>query len=178
MSEMDRRTFIGAAAAAAASPLWARAKDAAEIRAVLVHLGHNMWCDWYPEGFDLEKVRKGFPKSFPDTELRCRDDLWKESTDYVAAKGMNMLVIDIGEGLVFPSHPELAIRGSWTPDRLRAEIARLNALGLEVIPTRRRAARTGSAGSARPTRSTPTTSSANWCASHARTSHRNGSRAS
>ena len=134
MNRMDRRTFIGAAAAAAASPLLARAKDAAEIRAVLLHLGHNMWCDWYPEGFDLEKARKGFPKSFPDTELRCRDDLWKESTDYVAAKGMNMLVIDIGEGLVFPSHPELAIRGSWTPDRLRAEITRLNALGLEVIP--------------------------------------------
>ena len=58
-----RREFIGGGMAlaamsgcrgiggvAAGGPV---AKDG-DVRSVLVHLGHNMWCDWYPEGFDLE----------------------------------------------------------------------------------------------------------------------------
>ena len=121
-------------AALAAFGTWAAA-GAAEaekpaIKAVLVHLGANMWCDWYPEGTDLGKVGK-FP---PDTQLGTRDDLWREVIDHAAAKGLNMVVIDIGEGLVYPSHPELAIRGSWPAAKLRAEVERIRSLGLEPIP--------------------------------------------
>ena len=36
--------------------------------------------------------------------------------------------------LVYQSHPELAIEGSWSPDRLRAEIVRLRGMGIEAIP--------------------------------------------
>ena len=104
---------------------------------MLLHLGHNMWCDWIPPDIDaaaLAKQFEGGQSPMPDTVLRCKDALWRETTDYIASKGMNMVVVDLGEGLVYPSHPELAIEGSWSPDKLRAEIKRLNALGLEVIP--------------------------------------------
>jgi len=138
-----RRDFIAAAALAAAGAAAARTPlprftAPGEIKAFLLHLGHNMWCDWFPPGFDLEAVKAEFPSPgrtpLPDTVLRSKDELWRKVTDYAAAKGMNMIVIDLGEGLVYPSHPELAIEGSWTPEKLRAEIARLNKLGVEVIP--------------------------------------------
>ena len=137
----SRRDFVASAALVAAGiaskTSLAGFTAPGEIKALLLHLGHNMWCDWFPEGFDLKAAMAGIPEGrtpLPDTQLRSRDDLWRKATGHAAAKGLNMIVIDIGEGLVYPSHPELAIKGSWTPEKLRAEIARLNALGLEVIP--------------------------------------------
>lgn len=137
---MNRREFIGGSVALATlsgcrgvggimadrGPV---AKDG-DIRSVLLHLGHNMWCDWYPDGFDTSAIEKGLP----DRKLRCRDDLWRIATDHIAAKGMNQVVIDVGEGLVFPRRPELAIEGSWSAEKLADEIGRLHGLGLEVIP--------------------------------------------
>ena len=137
---MNRREFIGGSVALAAmagckgigKAAAARGPVAKEgdIRSVLLHLGHNMWCDWYPEGFDTSAIEEGLP----DTKLRCRDDLWRIAADHAAAKGMNQIVIDVGEGLVFPRHPELAIEGSWSAEKLAAEVERLHGLGLEVIP--------------------------------------------
>ena len=133
----NRRDFIASAAMAAAgcAAKTSLASFAApgEIRAFLLHLGHNMWCDWFPEDVDLKAAVAGMPAGrtpLPDAVLRSKDELWRQVTDHIAAKGMNMIVIDLGEGLVYPSHPELAIKGSWTPEKLRAEIARLNKLGI------------------------------------------------
>ena len=139
-----RRSFIASTALATAGGVAAarmprtRFTAPGEIKAFLLHLGHNMWCDWFPPDVDLAAVKAALPPKgghpFPDTELRSRDDLWRRATDHIAAKGMNMIVVDLGEGLVYPSHPELAVKGSWTPEKMRAEIARLNALGVEVVP--------------------------------------------
>ena len=137
--DISRRTFLGGATALAATgcatrtPL-TRYAAPGEIKAVLLHLGHNMWCDYLPDDMGQEVLGKGSTKGVPDTVLRSKDELWNRAVDRMVEKGMNMLVIDLGEGLVYPSHPELAIQGSWTPERMRAEIARLNARGLEVIP--------------------------------------------
>ena len=140
--DVSRRSFLGGAAAVAAAgcatkqPL-ARYVAPGEIKALLLHLGHNMWCDWFPEDIDLEIVKAEVGEGrnpFPDTELRSKEELWRQATDYAAKKGVNMIVIDVGEALIYPSHPELAIKGSWSPEKMRDEIRRLNALGLEVIP--------------------------------------------
>lgn len=136
---MNRRDFIKSAAAAGLGAGCTTAKPAAftpatgpeAIRAVLLHLGHNMWCEWLPE--DVQ-TRVNLGKGTPDAVLRCKDDVWRRLTDHAAAKGLNMVVVDVGEGLAFPSHPELAIKGSWSADRLRAEVRRLKAMGLEPIP--------------------------------------------
>ncbi len=103
-----------------------------KIAAVLLHLGHNMWCEWLPD--DVQGVVALSERLTPDTALRSRDDLWLRVTGRIAERGLNMVVIDIGEGLVFPSHPELAIKGSWSPDRLRDEVDRLRSMGVEAIP--------------------------------------------
>ena len=108
-----------------------------EIHALLLHLGHNMWNDYLPDDMDnaiLKDTARTYEDGAVDTVLRNDDRLWNRVIGRMADKKLNMLVIDLGEGLKYPSHPELAINGSWSPDRMRSEIARLNALGIEVIP--------------------------------------------
>ena len=134
MEELNRRDFLGAAALAAAGaalPGALRAADGKEpIRAVLMHLGYNMWSECLPPTFrgEIEARRR------PDVKLRCQDAVWKRAVDHAAARKLNMVVIDLGEGLVYPSHPELAIEGSWSVEKLRAELKRMRAMGLEPIP--------------------------------------------
>ena len=82
---------------------------------MLLHLGMNMWAK-------------------PFDRLLCEDDMWRQCTDRMQAGGLDMLIIDVGEGVVFPSHPELAVKGSWTPEKLNAEVRRLRAQGIEAIP--------------------------------------------
>ena len=139
---IDRREFVGMASMSALAGIVGCASDRAvaawrgqgSVKALLLHLGHNMWCDWYPADFDFSRLDEKWQKRLPDTELRSKEPLWRKVTDHAAAKGVNMIVIDLGEGVVYPSHPELAIKGSWSPDKMQGEIKRLNALGIEVIP--------------------------------------------
>nr|MBQ4319413.1 family 20 glycosylhydrolase [Clostridia bacterium] len=67
-------------------------------------------------------------------ELECDKSMWNEITEKLAESGCNALLIDIGEGMIYDSHPELAIKGSWTKDEMRAEIERLRGMGFELIP--------------------------------------------
>ena len=88
------------------------------IYGLLVHLGRNMW----------ER-----PGNVAD-HVRCDETVWREITGHMADKGANMLVIDLGEALFYPSHPELAVKGTWSPEKMRAELKRLRGLGIEPIP--------------------------------------------
>ena len=105
------------------------------IRSILLHLGSNMWCD-FPTSLMGSLTGGGtqYLSRKPETRIVWEDKEWREITDHIAKAGMNMLVIDIGEGLYFPSHPELAIEGTWSVEKMQAEIKRLNQLGLEVVP--------------------------------------------
>ena len=116
----------------------------------LLHLGRNMWTDRpYPRPLTGE-YQYEIPKTLPSDVYRlkkyarehsgCRDFLefdvptFHQATERMQQLGMNLVMIDLGEGLVYPSHPELGVKGSWTPDQLRAELKRLRAMGLEPIP--------------------------------------------
>lgn len=101
--------------------------DSTMIWANLLHLSYNMWCDWE----NLEKF-SGFNNARPF--LRCEDAFWEELTSACANAGMNMIVLDLGDGVRYASHPEIAVEGAWSTDRLKKEIARCKTLGLELIP--------------------------------------------
>jgi len=110
----------------------------------LIHLGHNMWKDIPRKDFrpemmsekgrkDPEKVKRFYGTCMSDT-LLAEDAEWDFSVDALARAGCNMIIVDLGEGVKYASHPELAVKGSWTVERLRRELARMRALGLEPIP--------------------------------------------
>ena len=87
------------------------------IWAGLFHMGMNMWRDYQAED-----------------HLRFDEAVWRRLTGRMVEVGMNMVVIDLGEAIKYPSHPEIAVKGSWEIDRFRKELARLRAMGLEPIP--------------------------------------------
>ena len=138
---IGRREFIGAAAMTAGEllagcgtvpPAAKKAKDDF-IWAALLHMGTNMWCDQVPDcwgpykGEDLKLVCAA-------DHLRFDEKVWRSLTSRMVEVGMNMVVIDLGEAIQYPSHPELAVKGSWDVERFRKELARLRAMGLEPIP--------------------------------------------
>jgi hypothetical protein len=66
--------------------------------------------------------------------VRFDEKTWRSLTARMVAVGMNMVVIDLGEAIQYPSHPELWVESSWEIGRFRKELARLRAMGLEPIP--------------------------------------------
>ena len=106
------------------------AKSIDEVRAVLLHLGENMWCDWPLD----PSADAALGEKAPNRRLRTDESIWRAAVDLAVERKFNTLLIDVGDGVAYPSHPELAVEGSWSPDRLRAELKRLRALGLEPVP--------------------------------------------
>jgi hypothetical protein len=137
-SELSRRTFIKAGAAAAIAASAAEFAAAAGekspfIWGALLHMGTNMWSD--------VPVKAWGPLKPEDLHLVCRADhlrfdetVWQTLTERMQKVHMNMIVIDLGEAIQYQSHPELAVRGSWPIERFRKELIRLRAMGLEPIP--------------------------------------------
>ena len=107
--------------------------DSPFIWAMLLHFGTNMWSDipvksWGPLKDDqLHLVCQA-------DHLRFDEKVWQTLTSRMKDAGMNVLVIDLGEAIQYESHPELAVKGSWTVARFRTELARLRKLGIEPIP--------------------------------------------
>ena len=127
MHGMNRREFLAAGAAFAAAPTFAKRPD--EIRGVLLHMGMNMWGEWRAEG---EPKIAG--KRYTHDEIHFSEDIWNRTISHAKKRGFNMVVMDLGEFVKYPSHPELAVKGSWSAERMQAEVRRLKAMGIEPIP--------------------------------------------
>ena len=81
----------------------------------MVFLSHNMW-------------------QKKDTKLDFEDTAWEQILKESAEAGLNTILLDVGDGVRFTSHPELAIEGSWDLQRVQAELKKARAMGLRVIP--------------------------------------------
>ena len=97
--------------------------------AVLMHLGSNMWSSkgYNPSTKDPED-------SIYRDELYCQKDIWTKVTAHFPEWHINTLFIDIGEGVILDSHPEIAIKGAWTKSELRSELTRLRGMGVTPLP--------------------------------------------
>ena len=60
--------------------------------------------------------------------------LWNDFVDHCEKCGLNMIIMDVGEGVQWESHPELAIKGSWSKELVKSEALRLREKGIELIP--------------------------------------------
>ncbi len=96
-----------------------------KIWACLLHLSFNMW----EEYISPHRPFRGYR---PDLELS--EALWNDATAKMVSEGMNMVVIDLGDAVMYESHPEIAVNNAWTPARLRNELNKLRKMGLEPIP--------------------------------------------
>lgn len=97
------------------------------IWAELIHLSFNMWIDREDPVWDRDHVAK--PHLCFDTEV------WNGLVRRMVSAGINMVVLDLGDAVKYESHPEIAVEGAWTVDRMKQEITRLRELGIEPIPS-------------------------------------------
>lgn len=93
----------------------------------LAHLSFNMWGDR-----EAPELKAEYWSGQP--YLRFDDGLWNDLLKKMQAEGVNLVVIDVGDGVQYESHPEIAVKNAWSRDRLREELAKMRALGLEPIP--------------------------------------------
>lgn len=67
-------------------------------------------------------------------EMELGEQLWSDVLRQMAGAGVNMVVLNLDDAVAWESHPEIAVRNAWSPDRLRKEIANMRRMGLEPIP--------------------------------------------
>ncbi len=91
----------------------------------LIHLSFNMWEDWISPHRPFRGYRP---------YLRLDEPLWNEAVQSMADNGHNMVLIDLGDAVKYESHPEIAVRNAWSTQRLRDELKKIRALGMEPIP--------------------------------------------
>jgi len=97
------------------------------IWAYLAHLSFNMWSDRPWPGQGSEHLNAA-------PHLRFEMSLWEDMLAKMVEAGLNMVVMDLGDGVAYESHPEIAVRRAWSVKRLGRELDRLRRLGLEPIP--------------------------------------------
>ena len=111
------------------------------IWANLLHLSYNMWQD------EVHARYSGTYDEFSSTcngarlwahqyrpELTFDESAWNTLLNDMVAAGMNMVIIDLGDGVQYDSHPEIGVKNAWTPYKLRKELSKMRKMGLEPIP--------------------------------------------
>ncbi len=134
---ISRREFVGTAAAAAigmgltgyskalAQQVLAEKIENKMIWGNLIQLSMNMWED------RVTPEREG---RYYRPYLRFDEKLWNDILDEMAKARMTMVVIDLGDGVKYQSHPEIAVKNAWTVDKLKKELAKIRSMGMEPIP--------------------------------------------
>ena len=100
------------------------------IKGILIHIGTNLW---YEVGNNRGGGEKVWQSAGSD-KMRFEKDLFWELVDHAKECGINTVVLDLADGMIYESHPELAIEGSIERKELLEMIKRLRGLGLEIIP--------------------------------------------
>ena len=98
------------------------------IFAYFMGISNHMWDDentpsrgWY------------LPKKYVETN-DIDVETWDKTVAFLAERKYNMIVIDVGDGIRYESHPEISAPDAWDKDFLRKKLAEARALGLEPIP--------------------------------------------
>lgn len=138
-SDITRRSFLSSGVAAlagcAAMPKKSACADSVPdfMKAVMLKLGGNNMADdrWLHDDWPESKKAK---MRVAYTKLHFDEAIWREATERMAQKGLNVVLIDLHEGVEYPRHPELAVEGSWSPDKLRDELRRLRGMGILPVP--------------------------------------------
>lgn len=142
----NRRKFIKQVAAAGVAStmpgiLMAQQENSPDkIWANLLHLSYNMWEDSIPlkyrdENYNCTNCQEAREWAHPYRSFLTFDDpTWDILLNEMAGVGMNMVVIDVGDAIQYESHPEIAVKNAWSPEKLRSELAKMRKLGLEPIP--------------------------------------------
>lgn len=111
------------------------------IWANLIHLSFNMWEDFTPDVYKTKTYSTEWnEKKVIDwahhyqPHLTCEEFVWDKMIEQMANSGLNMVVIDLGDGVQYESHPEIGVKNAWTPQHLKRKLKQMRSVGIEPIP--------------------------------------------
>ena len=118
------------------------------IWANLLHLSTNMWEDhpyikWpnvsegvYRDDYKCKTCQDSLAWGMRGYRpfLVFEESVWNTVLQKMSEAGMNMVIVDLGDGVKYESHPEIAVKNAWSVDKLRLELAKIRNLGMEPIP--------------------------------------------
>ena len=87
---------------------------------ILVHLSMDMWKH-------LEFLNSPLSAYF-------EEDVWNEIIDRAADAGMNAIVLDVGNGIRFQSHPEIAKEDAYSIEWAHEQVRKCREKGIALIP--------------------------------------------
>ena len=68
------------------------------------------------------------------SSLPFDEGMWDWILEKSKESGINTIVLDVSDGVIFHSHPEIAMPGAWTGERVKAELEKARKLGITLIP--------------------------------------------
>ena len=83
--------------------------------AIMVQLSNNQW-------------------SPMDEELIFDEDFWGYILDECVKTGVNTILMDVGDGVCYKSHPEISVKNAWSREKVLQEVNRCRSMGITLIP--------------------------------------------
>lgn len=69
-----------------------------------------------------------------DENISTEVETWDAILPFLAERKYNLVLVDVGDGIKYETHPEVSAPNAWDKDFLRGKLAEMRALGLEPIP--------------------------------------------
>ncbi len=80
-------------------------------------------------------VALGYSRDDEDRERAPFDEeVWNYILDESEKCGINTIILEIDNAIVFHSHPEIAAKNAWTQNKLKMELAKCKAKNISVVP--------------------------------------------
>ena len=67
-------------------------------------------------------------------EISWTDDFGDYLIDQCEKNGMNAILLDVGDGVRYSRHPELALKDSWSAEKVHTVVQKCRSKGIEIIP--------------------------------------------
>lgn len=100
-----------------------------KIWACLMHMSFNFASGIWVKGDKNKWGSYGLRKEFEP-----QYSLWSDAVKRMTDTGINMVILNLDDAIIWHSHPEIAQKNAWTPERLRKELKIMRDLGIEPIP--------------------------------------------
>lgn len=91
---------------------------------LMLNLSGNMWGD------PNSRLRFSHWHETNDLDL----DVWHRIIDAMPSFGFNAVLIDVGDGIQYDSHPEVSIPGAWSKEFMKKELDHMRSIGIKPYP--------------------------------------------
>ena len=100
------------------------------MKGILIHIGTNLWYEVGNQHCTCEKVWQ----SPAEDKIRFDTSLFYELIPHLTECGINTVILDLADGIIYESHPELKIEGSLSREEICEIIDKLRENDIKIIP--------------------------------------------